>query len=169
MSSHYYKEEQKMRQPWVFAILVLVFGVWVWQLVQQVIMGVPFGKNPSPDIAVILIGIIPLGVLWLILSFKLETTVDQEGVHYRMFPLMRKAKLIPSREIISWEVRKYNPIRDYGGWGIRYSFTRKGMAYNVRGNMGAYFELQSGRHILIGTQRPEEFRSALRKLLPSST
>jgi TATA-box binding protein (TBP) (component of TFIID and TFIIIB) len=34
----------------------------------------------------------------------------------------------------------------------------------MSGNMGALFELTSGKKIMIGTKKPEELRSALRKI-----
>jgi hypothetical protein len=39
------------------------------------------------------------------------------------------------------------------------------MAINIRGNQGAYFELKKGKKILIGTQKPEELRSALNRMM----
>jgi len=146
------------------AILVVVFGLWMWQVIQQLFMGIPFGTNPAPDLVVVIMGIIPVGILWLIFVLKLETRVDKAGFHYRMWPLQRHFKVFLPGDIASWEVRKYNPLKDYGGWGIRIGFGDRGMAYNIKGNMGAIFHLKSGKRILIGTQRPEELRSALRKM-----
>jgi hypothetical protein len=164
MRSHLYKETQKVRQPWIYTLLVAVFGLWMWQLVQQVIMDVPFGTNPSPDWAILLIGLIPLGAFVLIFLMKLETVVDSSGIHYRMWPIHKKFRHINAADISRWEVKKYHPIRDYGGWGIRQGFGRKGVAFNMSGNMGALFELTSGKKIMIGTKKPEELRSALRKI-----
>ena len=56
-------------------------------------------------------------------------------------------------------MRSYNPIRDYGGWGIRWG--TKGKAYNVSGNRGLYLEFSDGKQLLIGLQKPEEFVEAL--------
>jgi hypothetical protein len=55
----------------------------------------------------------------------------------------------------------YEPIAEYGGWGIR--FGNKGMAYDVRGNKGIYITLTSGKHILIGTSKPNETEQFLKK------
>jgi hypothetical protein len=56
-------------------------------------------------------------------------------------------------------VQTYRPIRDYGGWGIRYG--RGGKAYNVSGNRGVMLELSDGQKLLIGSQRPEELANAI--------
>jgi hypothetical protein len=57
------------------------------------------------------------------------------------------------------EVITYRPIIDYGGWGVR--FGRKGMAYNVSGNIGLLISRKNGKTILIGTQKPDEMKEKL--------
>jgi hypothetical protein len=56
-------------------------------------------------------------------------------------------------------IRQYNPIKEYGGWGLKWSSTNA--AYNIMGNVGLQLVLQNGKKILIGTQKPEELRSFL--------
>ena len=164
MRSYLFQEVQRVRQPWIYALLIIVFGLWMWQLIQQVILGVPFGSQPSPDWAVFLIGLVPVGAIVLVALLKLETKVSKEAFQYRMWPLQHKFRELKPGDITQWEVKKYNPVRDYGGWGIRVGFGKKGMAINVSGNQGAYFELKNGKKILIGTRRPEELRSALNRM-----
>jgi hypothetical protein len=168
MNGHLFKETQKVRQPWIYFLIVAVFGLWMWQLIQQVILKVPFGTNPSPDWAILLIGLIPIGAFVLLYLLRLETIVYPSGIRYRMWPIHKNFRQINASEISRWEVRKYNPIRDYGGWGIRQGFGRKGIAFNMSGNMGAHLELSSGKKIMIGTKKPEELRSALRKMTTHS-
>ncbi len=50
-------------------------------------------------------------------------------------------------------------MKEYGGWGIRYGM--KGMAYNVSGNRGVQLEFETGKRLLIGSQRPEELVSQI--------
>jgi hypothetical protein len=165
MSKPYFKEEQKFNQVWIWVLLIAMFGVWIWQLVQQVFMGIPFGNNPAPDFVVILLGLFPVGVVFLFRFLMLETLVDTEGIHYRFRPFQKKFKLIKPEDISRYEVKKYNPLMDYGGWGIRLGSTSKGTAYNVRGNQGVLFELKSGKKFLLGTQEPNSFRYAMEKLM----
>ena len=164
----FFREKQKFNQWWIYVIVMIPFGIWIWQLVQQIFMGVPFGENPAPDLVVVLIGIIPIGAFLLFRFMTLETIIDENGVHYRFRPFQRKPKLIRKDEIESVEVKKYNPIMDYGGWGIRVASFRKGSAYNVSGNMGALFQLKNGKKFMLGTQNPEAMRSALNNLMRQS-
>lgn len=53
-----------------------------------------------------------------------------------------------------YEIRKYNAIRDYGGWGVKRKL-RWGRAYNVSGNIGLQIYLNNGKKVLFGTQKPQ--------------
>ena len=159
----YFKEEQSFNQWWIWLLIAVCCGIWIWQFVQQIIMGKPFGNNPMSDLGVILTGIFPILVLLLFRLLKLETLIDEEGIKCRFMPFQRKYKTFLPLDIAKYEVKKYNPLMDYGGWGIRYG--RKGTAYNVRGNMGLYLELNNKKNFLIGTQTPDSLRYAMEKMI----
>ena len=95
----------------------------------------------------------------LFYSLKLVTEVRYDGLYVRFFPLQFHSHKISYEEIKNYEVRTYSALKEYGGYGIRYG--KKGKAYNVYGNKGIQFEFQDGKQLLVGTQRPEEFFSAL--------
>ncbi|HNQ82220.1 MAG TPA: hypothetical protein PLW31_05410 [Bacteroidales bacterium] len=162
MSRVLYKEIQRFNQWWIWLIILLLSGFWIWQLVQQIFMGIPFGDNPAPDFVVILLGLFPLGALLLFRFMILETVIDEQGVKYRFKPFQRKPKLIKPEDVKTYEVKKYNPVMEFGGWGVRYGL--KGTAYNVKGNMGAQFDLKNGKRFMLGTQNPDALRYALNKL-----
>ena len=161
----YYKEEQKFRQLWIWLLILMLSGIWIWQLVQQIFMGIPFGNNPSSNLAVILTGLFPVLTIILFRVLTLETIINDNGVHYRFRPFQRKPKVIKAEDILRYEVKKYNPLKDYGGWGIRLGSFGKGKAYNVSGNMGVLFEFKNGKKFMLGTQNPVSVKSALDKLM----
>jgi len=167
MSKVHFNEEQRFNQWWIWAILILVAGFWIWQMVQQVFMGIPVGNNPAPNVVVFLIGLFPAFGIWLFRSMTLVTTIDETGVYYRFRPFQRKPKHIKPEDIARFDVKKYNPILDYGGWGIRLGTSKKGNAYNVSGNMGVLFEFKNGKRFMLGTRNPEAIRSALNRLMKS--
>ena len=73
--------------------------------------------------------------------------------------------MIPREMITEYGVRKYNPIGEYGGWGIKGRGFGKGRAYNVKGNMGLQLRLQDNKKILFGTQRPDALQAAMDKMM----
>jgi hypothetical protein len=165
MRSVYYKEEQKFRQLWIWMLLLALSGIWIWQLVQQVFIGIPFGNNPTSDLGVILTGLFPVLAVILFRILTLETIIDNDGVQYRFRPFQRKPKVIKPEDILSFAVKQYSPLKDYGGWGVRLGSFGRGKAYNVSGNQGVLFDLKNGKKFMLGTQKPSEIRSVLEKLM----
>jgi hypothetical protein len=96
--------------------------------------------------------------------FKLNTRIDEKGIHYQFIPFHFKIKTIPWNIIEKAYVRKYDAITEYGGWGLKGGFfwnKSKGTAINVSGDLGIQIELESGKKILIGTNQEEQARQVL--------
>jgi hypothetical protein len=156
----FYRETQRFRQPWLWLLIAGIFGVTVWGFVQQIILGRPFGQNPAPDTVMMVIALvfgIAFPVLFLVGNLTVE--VRSDGLYYRFFPFHIRFRRIAPESLVNYEVRTYKPIRDYGGWGIRYG--RGGKAYNVSGNRGVMLELSGGERLLIGSQKPEDLANAI--------
>jgi hypothetical protein len=80
-------------------------------------------------------------------------------VYVRFIPLHRRFHWFRWEDILSAEAITYLPLRDYGGWGIR--FGPKGKAYNVCGNRGVQLTFTNGSRLMIGSQRAEELAAAI--------
>ncbi len=143
-----FEEQQYFRQPWLWGLLLTILAILV------VVAAL---APPDNDVIWIVIAI-HVGFDLLFYFMKLAVEVDSDAVHIRFFPFMRKT--IPLSDIARWEARTYRPLREYGGWGIRYSL-KKGWAYNVSGNQGVQLELANGKRILIGSQRTAELARAI--------
>ena len=102
------------------------------------------------------------GLLVLVTFTNLVTEISRDGISYRMWPFHSKSRILGWDEIETIELRKYRPIGEYGGWGVRIG--SNGKAYNVKGNMGIQLTLTDGKRILIGTQKPEDVQEVLRSL-----
>lgn len=93
-------------------------------------------------------------------SVHLAVRIVPRGIEYRFFPFHVTERLIPFSDIKIVEVRDYKPMSEYGGWGIRGNAKRR--AYTISGKKGMEFHLKSRRIILLGTQKQDEFATALR-------
>lgn len=152
-------ERQRFKQWWLWILLIGVNGIFIYALVQQVFMGIPFGNKPMSNSVLIFSGLIPSLLTLLFWSFKLETYVKTDGVYVRLFPLQTKLQFFPWDVIHSAEIRTYSPLREYGGWGMRGSL--KNRALNVSGFIGLQLVLNNGNRLLIGTQQPEALDNAI--------
>lgn len=157
-SGYTFREEQRFHQWWVW---LLVYGVAViqwWGFIQQIILGQPWGDNPAPDSMLVLFWLL-FGVGFPAFFHILRLTVEVTDTHIRIrfYPLTRR--IIPLEDVIRAEAREYQPIWEYGGWGIRGIGGKR--AYNVSGNQGVELTLQDGRKIMIGSRRADEMEKAI--------
>ena len=159
-----YHEEQRFRQWWVWLLVAVVAALAWWTLVQQIILGRPLGENPLPDSAAwVLWAIMGLGLPLLFWTIRLviEVTADQVVIRYR--PLTRRS--IALADIEQATARTYNPVTEYGGWGLK-GWSRRNIAYNVSGHQGVQLVLRDGRRVMLGSQRAEELAQAIEARRP---
>jgi hypothetical protein len=104
--------------------------------------------------------LIPLGIGPLIWVNRLDTEVHRDGLYIRYFPFHTHFKRFKAEDLSEYHARKYRPILEYGGWGIRCGW--KGLAYNVSGNEGVQLVFKNGKRLLIGSSKPCELEAAIR-------
>jgi hypothetical protein len=154
-----FKEEQRFRQVWLMVLLGFSLLVPIALITNEYLKeNTTLSTN---EFVGTLIGIIA-SVLFVFL-FKLTTRIDEKGIHYQFFPFHLSMRILLWSEIAKAAVRTYDPIGEYGGWGLRYSFNKKkGNAVNVSGDIGIQLTLKSGKKLLIGTQKKEAVTSILK-------
>ncbi|MCZ2223975.1 MAG: hypothetical protein LC122_10125 [Chitinophagales bacterium] len=159
-----FKEIQKFRQWWLWIIILIVDGIFLLGFFIQVILGKQFGDKPMTNQGLI----IAVGLLLLIniifANVNLETFIKNDGIYFRFFPFHLKFKHYAWNELSKIYIRQYEPLKEYGGWGIRFSLSGKGKAFNVYGNIGLQLEFNNKKKVLIGTNKPNELTKALEKL-----
>lgn len=95
---------------------------------------------------------------------RLITRVFDDYIQIKFYPYKWNMK-INFEEIESLEVRKYNAIREYAGWGFSNGILKNGPCYTSKGDMGLQLIFKNGKKLLIGTQKPEELESVLKKII----
>lgn len=157
-----FTETQKINQLWLWITLIIagsaVIGVFGFGFYQQIILGQQFGNNPMSDLGLIVVAsmalILILSIILLFTFAKLTTEIDKNGVRYKFFPFHFKFRHLDWSTIEKYQVVKYNPLREYGGWGIRIARNKK--AYTSSGDKGLLLYLKNGKQLLIGTQKYNE-------------
>jgi hypothetical protein len=160
-----FREIQKQNQKWIWFLLLMILGLVIFAFIQQVLFNKPFGTHPVPDWAFLFFFPVPLLFIIFLLRTELSTTINGKGIHISYRPFFKKEKVIQWSEIKNCYIRIYNPLKEYGGWGIRPALKRKlGKAYNVSGNKGIQVELVGGELILIGTRKPGEAEEKIKRI-----
>jgi len=162
-----FREVQTFSSTFRFLLVVLmavsfaIFAIALWETITN-----PKTTNTlAPTLLSILAMAIPIAFTILFFILKLETEVRSDGLYVRFYPMHIRFRKFTGENLAEFYTRTYKPIREYGGWGIRCSFTGKGKAYNVSGNKGVQLVLTNGKKLLIGSQKPDELASAIDKMM----
>ncbi|MCB9139550.1 MAG: hypothetical protein H6642_14505 [Caldilineaceae bacterium] len=161
--SIHFRETQPMnRVAWVMFFVIAICALMWYTLIVQVFLGRPVGTNPSPDWMVWLFWLI-FGILFPLAFYymRLEVIVDPAAVRINFRPIL--TRVIPLSDIVAAEPRTYDPLREYGGWGIRGVMGKK-KAYTTTGREGVELTLRSGERLMIGSQHPGILAEAINKL-----
>lgn len=159
-----FHEEQRFRQTRVRfltaipPVAMLLLAIW------QVGMGHKWGKNPMSNGA--LTGWTVF--IWLIylrlITVKLVTEVRPGELLVAMRGMWRSHRIYLAG-VQSARVMEFDPVRDWGGYGIRSK--REGTAYIAGGRNGVQLDLIKGGILLIGSQRSTELCAAISRQLTS--
>ncbi|MGJ8685228.1 MAG: hypothetical protein ACSHWW_11420 [Nonlabens sp.] len=145
-----FQETQRFNQWWLWLIMIATLIIPVVLLLSEM-----KDAHYATKLIPIAIGVV---LFLFIFVMRLETTITEEKITMKFYPLVKKEFL--------WKDLKQAKILDYGfigGWGIRL-WTGYGTVYNMRGSKGLHFKTADKEYI-IGTQREEEMRSSIAHLL----
>jgi len=86
----FFSEEQRLSdspKKWIFPVVFLLsVGTLGYGLIQQIVLGKPWGDNPMPNLGLILtfvFVVVLMTVIWILLHrIKLVVYIDKEGIHY---------------------------------------------------------------------------------------
>ena len=153
-----FKEEQRFTQSWLIVIVIISALVPVGVIINE------YSKsNTNMSFTVLLLT--TLSIIFfsgLIFFFKLKTRIDEIGIHYQFSPFHFSLRTIKWNEIQKAYVRNYDPIGEYGGWGLKGGWSKsKGKAINVSGDIGLQLELKNGKKLLIGSQKENELKQVI--------
>ena len=102
-------------------------------------------------------GVLP-ALLW---TMQLRVRVDDRLYSVRLWPTPFKSQ-VPRREIRDVHTREVDPMRDYGGWGIKGK--RHDLLYSLGGKQAVtvqYRRKGQTRKLTVTTERADELLAAL--------
>jgi hypothetical protein len=158
-----YFEEKQPFSPWAHFILALaMLGALAAIVIALIYEGI------SMTGLIILAAQIPLFLLLMDLLFMRIRISENELCVQFGNPVPIYWKRISLEDITSVRAVQYRPLRDAGGWGIRFGRFEgeKCRFLNARGDRGVFIDADGQRYI-IGSQEPDRLAAVLReKTLP---
>jgi hypothetical protein len=154
-----FREVQRPRQIWIWLIVLAAAGAAWLVFIQQFFIEERRGADMGADIfTIILLLVFGIAFPLFVGIIKLDVTVRADSISVNFFPLLKK-RFDPAG-IESAIARNYRPIREYGGWGIRYT-PNNGKAYNMSGKRGVQLIFRDGIPVLLGSQRSDELAQVI--------
>ncbi len=123
-------------------LLMVVIAVTVW--------------SEAPRLSV-LIALAGLSLTTIYGGFR--TSVTKTHLTVRMGIWGIRLLKLKTTDISSVEVHSYSPLRDFGGYGIR--FNKEMKAYFLRGNRGVKITTPAGKKYLIGSDHAERLAAVI--------
>lgn len=149
MENVLFEETQRLSPLIILAIVVavlVVFGLVYWRT----------GGALSRPVWMLLGGT-AVFLAALVAMSRMQTEVTADSVDISMFYLISES--IPHGQIAEHQVLEYRPLREFGGWGLRYG--PSGRAYSMSGSEGVRLVLDDGSQITLGSQNAEALASAI--------
>ncbi|WP_080905233.1 DUF6141 family protein [Parabacteroides sp. Marseille-P3160] len=159
-----FSERQSFKQWWIWIILLAIDGLFLYGSYKQLFLEEPFGNKPMNDTGLILMTSLAIILTLLFIFLRLDTKIKKDGIYVRFFPFHLSYKHYPWDSLRECYIRKYSPITEYGGWGVRLGLFGKGKAFNVSGGKGLQLEFTNQKKILIGTGKSDEMAKVLKEI-----
>lgn len=157
-SARLFHEKQRFPLRRIGLVLATPPCVALGLLIWQVVLRHPWGKQTMSNASII--GW--TAFLWILyfrlITVRLVTEVRGAELIVSLRGFWR-ARRIPLGDIRLAEMIRYDPERDYGGYGIRTG--RFGKAYIATGQRGVRMKLANGATVVVGSQRPGELAGIL--------
>lgn len=142
-----FTEIQQFRQKWLWTLLLGITAISTYFSF----------LDAGLRAATILLAVLTV-ILSGLYSVRLVTKIGVEKISYQFYPFHLKERSINTSER-DIEVSKYSPLKEFGGWGLRW---RPGkVAFSVSGSHCIRINSDTGREIVLGTQKPEKAEKAL--------
>ncbi len=94
------------------------------------------------------------------LAVPMTISVDDTSVHVSFAKILKRT--IALKDVAGAEVREYQPINDFGGWGWRKGFGTPGaMAYTTKGRTAVVLTLHDDREVYLGVDDEEGLLAVL--------
>jgi hypothetical protein len=107
--------------------------------------------------------LIIIGILLIIPFGGQRTLITRDHIIIRWGIIGIRVLNLKIPEIAAVEVHQFAPLKDFGGYGIR--FNGEMTAYYFRGNRGVKITTAAGKKYLIGSDRPENLAAVIQTII----
>lgn len=146
----------KETSPWPGWIMVIFWGTMFVGMLA--VSGSPGESREQRLLGVVILGTVAVAVQWLVagLSVRLYRDFMVLGLGYSGL-ISRKVRY---DDIQALESVRYNPLREFGGWGVRGTSRKK--IWSARGDQAVVLHLDEGKLLYVGSDNPHRLEERIR-------
>jgi len=148
-----FREKQRFRLGYARIALAMPPAILAVISCRQIVWHHPWGNPPVTNGHLLFLTILTLLVYLRLITVRLVTELRPERLSVAMKGFWRRSR-IPVADIRTAAAVEYDPIGEYGGYGVRMG--PRGQAYIASGNQAVQLELRDGRKLLVGSQLSKE-------------
>lgn len=149
-----YRETQPPA-PWVYVTVGAAVVVPAVALLVSYDRGGPAGLLPAGALVAF-----AAAILWLVTPLTIR--VDGEGVSAALGRPGLFRTRIAWDDVVRAEAVTYRPLRQFGGWGLRFGWRGTERAWTMRGDRAVVLHLDGGMRVYLGSDRPERLLERMR-------
>lgn len=159
MSNDIRYEETHTLPRWTW-IICAVFVIFFWGIVYvQLGLSKPVGSKPMSNVGVVVFAcifglILPL----LLVLIRIRIQVGKDTLIIRIIPFYRKTFELQRIQLLT--IEEVNPLKQFGGWGIRLNGEAVGYIFNGTGAIK--LKLIDGSTYVISSNNPVDFHRVLK-------
>lgn len=156
------RELYRERTGWAWWVHVLVLGASGGALLGPLADGNASTMDPLHR-ALVVAGVVLLVVLLYLFLGGLTVVLYPDRLRVGLGRGWPVGTDIPLAHIDGLESVEYRPLRDFGGWGVRGSRTRR--IWSARGRQAVRLTLTDGRVVYIGSDEPRTLENRIRQAM----
>jgi len=153
-----FHEVQPLRQWHSRVVLAVPPSALLFIAMRQIAFHRPWAHPPVSNGDLIFLSILLVAVYIRLITVRLVTDLRAAELRIGLRGLWRLRR-VPLATIHCARAVRYDPVSDYGGYGVRSG--AHGIGFIAYGNRGVQLELIDGSHLLVGSQRPDELAAII--------
>lgn len=147
----FYRESIPLKQKFLWILLTLEILFFATIAYRQMVLNIPFGPWPIKNWGLLLITLLMLLPIAILFFVRLKIQVTTEEMHYRLFPIEYKAKVLVATDIDHFEISKSYPKNS-----------------RLPKDKGVKITTTSGKSILLPSRNSQALYQALHRMIKHS-
>lgn len=142
--------------PWPGWIQVIFWGTMFFSMIAVATApDMPSGKRLG---ILVMLAVVLALTQWIVAGLTVRLYRDHMEMCLGTARLFKKR--VRYEDIESIESVKYHPLREFGGWGVRFAGQKR--AWTARGDQAVVLHMRDGIHLYVGSDKPQRLEERIR-------